>query len=148
MFRFSVIAAAMLLSAQVTCAQAHGSESSEPPPAKQDTPAVPVSVAVVNNRPMLVDLKGMTLYYFDRDDSGRKSSCDGKCTERWTPVAASANARPSGDFTTITRSDGSKMWAFRYRPLYSSNRDKAPGDTNGTDDPSSLWHVVRPLRAG
>ena len=144
MFRFSVIAAAMLLSAQATLAHAHGSDSAAPPPAKQDTPAVPVSVAVVNNRPMLVDLKGMTLYYFDRDDSGRKSSCDGKCTERWTPVAASAHARPSGDFTTITRSDGSKMWAFRYRPLYSSNRDKAPGDTNGTDDPSSLWHVVRP----
>src|SRR5258708_33069053 len=144
MSRFLVIAAAMLLSAQVTCAHAHGSESSVSPPAKQDPTAVPVSVAVVNNRPMLVDLKGMTLYYFDRDDSGRKSSCDGKCTERWTPVAASANARPSGDFTTITRSDGSKMWAFRYRPLYSSNRDKAPGDTNGTDDPSSLWHVVRP----
>jgi len=142
MFRFSVIAAAMLLSAQATLAHAHGSDSAAPPPAKQE--AVPVGVSVVKNRPMLVDLKGMTLYYFDRDDSGKKSSCDGKCTERWTPVAASANAQPSGDFTTITRSDGSKMWAFRYRPLYSSNRDKAPGDTNGTDDPSSLWHVVRP----
>ncbi len=144
MFRFLVIAAAMMLSAQAMPAHANSSASSEPPPSKQDTPAVPVQVTVVNNRPMLVDLKGMTLYYFERDDSGKKSNCDGKCTERWIPVAASANAQPSGDFTVITRSDGSKMWAFRYRPLYSSHTDKAPGDTNGTDDPSRLWHVVRP----
>jgi predicted lipoprotein with Yx(FWY)xxD motif len=144
MFRFLVIAAAMLVSAATTFAHAHGSESSEPPPAKQDTPAVPVRVVVVKNRPMLVDLKGMTLYYFERDDTGKKSVCDGKCTESWIPVAASANAQPSGDFTVITRNDGSKMWAFRYRPLYGSHADKGPGDANGTDDPSNLWHVVRP----
>jgi predicted lipoprotein with Yx(FWY)xxD motif len=143
MSRFLMIAAALLLSAQAAYANGHGSASAEPPPAK-DAPAVPVSVAVVKDRPMLVDLKGMTLYYYDRDDTGRKSSCDGKCAERWIPVAASANAQPSGDFTTITRSDGSKMWAFRNRPLYSSPADKAPGDTNGADDPSRLWHVVRP----
>jgi predicted lipoprotein with Yx(FWY)xxD motif len=142
MFRLLMIATAMLLSAQATLAHAHGSESSAPPPPKQE--GVPVHVTIVRNRSMLVDLKGMTLYYFERDNTGKTSTCDGKCTERWIPVAASANAQPSGDFTTITRSDGSKMWAFRYRPLYSSNTDKAPGDINGTDDPSNLWHVVRP----
>jgi predicted lipoprotein with Yx(FWY)xxD motif len=36
------------------------------------------------------------------------------------------------------------MWANRYRPLYSSRADKAPGDANGADDPSNLWHVARP----
>jgi predicted lipoprotein with Yx(FWY)xxD motif len=142
MFRLLMIATAMLLSAQATRAHAHGSESAPPPPPKQE--GVPVHVAIVKNRPMLIDLKGMTLYYFEQDNTGKTSTCDGKCTERWIPVAASANAQPSGDFTTITRSDGSKMWAFRHRPLYSSNTDKARGDTNGTDDPSNLWHVVRP----
>jgi predicted lipoprotein with Yx(FWY)xxD motif len=144
MLRFFAIAAAMLISAQTTFAHAHGSESSAPPPAKQDTPAVPVRVILVKNRPMLVDPKGMTLYYFDRDDSGNKSTCDGKCTERWIPVTASDSAQASGDFTVITRNDGSKMWAFRYRPLYISQADKAPGETNGSDDPSNLWHVARP----
>ena len=133
-----------MLSAQTTLAHALGSESSEPPPPKQDTPAVPVRAIIVKNRPMLVDLKGMTLYYFERDDSGHKSTCDGKCTESWIPVTASANAQASGDFTVITRSDGSKMWANRYRPLYGSRADKAPGDTSGVDDPSNLWHVARP----
>jgi predicted lipoprotein with Yx(FWY)xxD motif len=142
MFRFLVIAATILLSAQTILAHAHGSESTEPPPPKQDTPAVPVRAIIIKNRPMLVDLKGMTLYYFERDDSGDKSTCDGKCTESWIPVTASANAQASGDFTVITRSDGSKMWANRYRPLYRSHADKAPGDTNGADDPSNLWHVA------
>jgi predicted lipoprotein with Yx(FWY)xxD motif len=36
------------------------------------------------------------------------------------------------------------MWANRYRPLYRSHADKAPGDTNGADDPSNLWHIARP----
>ena len=75
MFRFLsrllLIAAAMLVSTQIPLAQAHGSESSEAPPAaKQDAPALPVRAIIVNRRPILVDLKGMTLYYFDRDDSG------------------------------------------------------------------------------
>jgi predicted lipoprotein with Yx(FWY)xxD motif len=144
MFRFLQIAAAMLIFAPATFALAHGSESSAPPPAKEDTPAVPVRVILVKNRPMLVDLNGMTLYYFDHDDSGNKSTCDGKCTERWIPVAASDTAQASGDFTVITRSDGSKMWAFRYRPLYIFHADKAPGDTYGSYDASNLWHVARP----
>ena len=144
MFRFLVIFAAMLVSAPATLAHAHGSESSEAPPPKQDPLAVPVHVNVVKDRPMLVDLKGMTLYYFERDDSGNKSTCDGKCAEHWIPVAASPNAQASGDFTVIIRSDGSRMWAFRYRPLYASRADKAPGDVSGADDPSKLWHVARP----
>ncbi len=83
MFKFLVIAATILLSAQTILAHAHGSESTEPPPPKQDTPAVPVRAIIIKNRPMLVDLKGMTLYYFERDDSGDKSTCDGKCSESW-----------------------------------------------------------------
>jgi predicted lipoprotein with Yx(FWY)xxD motif len=85
----------------------------------------------------------MTLYYYDRDDAGNKSTCDGKCAERWIPVAAADNATAKGDFTVIIRSDNSKMWAYRNRPLYTSPADKAPGDANGID-PANLWHVARP----
>ena len=143
MFRFLVIVAAMLVSAQATLAHAHGSESSEAPPPKQDPLAVPVHVSVVKDRPMLVDLKGMTLYYFERDDSGNKSTCDGKCAEIRPPLPAPANAVATGDFTVITRSDGSKMWAYRYRPLYTSQLDAAPGDIKG-DSPTQAWRVARP----
>ena len=47
------------------------------------------------------------------------------------------------DDTVIVRSDKSKMWAYRYRPLYTSRDDHAPGDANGSD-PSNLWHIARP----
>jgi predicted lipoprotein with Yx(FWY)xxD motif len=92
---------------------------------------------------MFVDANGMTLYYFDRDTSGNQSTCEGKCNERWIPLPASANAEAKGDFTVITRNDGSKMWAYRYRPLYTSQSDKTPGDTNGFDG-ANLWHIARP----
>jgi len=92
---------------------------------------------------MLVDLKGMTLYYFDRDDTGDKSNCNGKCVERWVPLTASADSQPFGDFTVITRDDGSKMWAYRYRPLYTSETDKTPGEANGAGA-STQWHIARP----
>jgi len=87
----------------------------------------------------------MTLYYYERDTSGKTSNCDGKCTESWTPLSATTDAKAVGDFTVITRNDGSKMWAYRYRPLYTSPRDKAPGEANGYDASSpNYWHIARP----
>jgi predicted lipoprotein with Yx(FWY)xxD motif len=140
MFRSVIIAAALLLFA--TEAFAHGSEAAAPPPPPKDVPP-PVTLGKTKKGTVLADSKGMTLYYFDRDDSGNKSTCDGKCTEKWIPLAADKAAQASGDFTVIVRSDGSKMWAYRYRPLYTSPDDKAPGDTNGFD-PQNLWHIARP----
>ena len=140
MLRFAMIAAAILLSASP--ALASEGESASPPPKKgpQEAPAQVISTP---RGIMLVDPKGMTLYYFDRDDSGNKSNCDAACTRRWTPLAAPADAQATGDFTTIVRNDGSKMWAYRYRPLYTSAADKAPGDANGADA-TTLWHIARP----
>ena len=139
MFRFIVVTAALLLF--TTEAFAHGSEAAAPPPPKDVPP--PVQLSKTKKGTALADSRGMTLYYFDRDDSGNKSNCDGKCTEKWIPLAADKNAAASGDFTVIVRSDGSRMWAYRYRPLYTSGEDKAPGDTNGFD-PQNLWHIARP----
>jgi predicted lipoprotein with Yx(FWY)xxD motif len=140
MFRFVIFAAALLFSAGE--ALAHGSEAAAPPPPpKQEAP--PVTVATTKKGTVLADPKGMTLYYFDRDDSGNKSNCDGACAAKWIPLSATKDAQAAGDFTVIVRSDGSKMWAYRYRPLYTSDQDKAPGDTNGFDS-QNLWHIARP----
>jgi predicted lipoprotein with Yx(FWY)xxD motif len=143
MFRLAMMmAVAVLLSASEALANGHGS-SEPPPPPKQDTPAVPIKISRTSRGSVLADSRGMTLYYFDRDDSGNKSTCDGKCAEKWIPLAANANAKATGDFTLIVRSDSSRMWAYRNRPLYTWHEDKAPGDTNGID-PSNLWHIARP----
>ena len=134
-----MIVAALLASTEM----AIGHESSSPPPApKEDNSTMP-KVAQTKRGLVLVDPKGMTLYYFDRDTTGDSSTCEGKCTEKFAPLAAPNNAKASGDFTLITRSDGSKMWAYRYRPLYTSPADKAPGDANGTAT-TLQWRIARP----
>jgi predicted lipoprotein with Yx(FWY)xxD motif len=139
MLRLAMMAAALLLS--VNEALAHGDEPAAAPK-KELPPVFPAKVAQTKQGPILVDNKGMTLYTFDRD-TGSKSACEAKCTERWTPLAAPADAPPKGDFTVVTRSDGSRMWAYRFRPLYTSASDKAPGDANGFDG-ANLWHIARP----
>jgi len=53
------------------------------------------------------------------------------CTDLWPPVVASADAEPVGDWTIITRSDGSRQWAFDEQPLYTSVRDNRAGDVIG-----------------
>jgi predicted lipoprotein with Yx(FWY)xxD motif len=138
MLRFAMIAAAVLFSASPALADEGGTA---PPAAKVQ--GAPAQIIATSHGIMLVDSKGMTLYYFDRDDSGNKSNCDAACTQRWTPLAAPADAQAIGDFTVIVRSDGSKMWAYRYRPLYTSQADKAPGDANGAGA-TTLWHIARP----
>ena len=137
MLRFAVIAAALLLSAGE--ALAHGEEPAPPP--KKEAPMFPVKVVQTRKGQIFVDNNGMTLYTFDRDTSGDKSTCDGKCSERWKPLTATNDAEAKGDFTVIVRNDGSKMWAYRYRPLYTSQSDQAPGDVYGFDP---HWHVARP----
>jgi predicted lipoprotein with Yx(FWY)xxD motif len=139
MLRVAVIATAFLLSAGE--ALAHGEEPAPPP--KKDVALFPAKITKSAKGMIFVDNNGMTLYTFDRDTFGNKSTCDDKCTERWKPLAAANDAEAKGDFTVITRSDGSKMWAYRYRPLYTSQSDHAPGDFNG-NDPANLWHIARP----
>lgn len=139
MLRLLVIAAVLLLSAAEV--SAHGDESAPPP--KKGPSVSPAQITRTSRGTVLADPRGRTLYYFDGDDSGNKSNCEGKCTERWIPFAAPADAEPTGDFTLIVRSDGSRMWAYRYRPLYFSRQDKEPGDVNGYDT-SNLWHIARP----
>lgn len=141
MFRFVVATAIIVLSAGPALANGHGGEA--PPPPKPDATNAPAKVILTKQGPTLVDLKGMTLYYYERDTTGKTSNCNGKCTESWVPLPATADAKAIGDFTVISRNDGSRMWAYRYRPLYTSPADKAPGDANGNAT-TLQWRIARP----
>src|ERR671910_2624828 len=88
--------------------------------------AAPAKVADTSKGKALVDAKGMTLYIFDRDSAG-KSACNGQCAVNWPPLMAAGDAKASGDWTIVTRDDGSKMWAYKGKPLYTWINDKAPG---------------------
>ena len=95
---------------------------------------------------VLADEKGMTLYTFDKDEPSM-SNCNGKCAEAWPPLFAPADAKAVGDFTVVTRKDGSKQWALKGMPLYTWVKDTKPGDVTG-DGFKDVWHVARPPSRG
>ncbi len=88
----------------------------------------------------LVDAKGMTLYTFDKD-AGGKSMCNGPCATNWPPLMASGDAKNMGDWTVVTRDDGSKQWAYKGKPVYTWVKDTKPGDKTG-DGVNSVWHTA------
>jgi predicted lipoprotein with Yx(FWY)xxD motif len=91
---------------------------------------------------VLADAHGMSLYVFDKDETG-KSVCNGACAANWPPLAASHGAAGGDGFSVILRDDGFSQWAYRGRPLYTWIRDQKPGDTTG-DGFLDVWHVARP----
>ena len=92
---------------------------------------------------VLVDAKGMTLYTFDKDMAG-KSACNGPCAKNWPPLLVADGAKASGDWSTVTRDDGLKQWAYKGKPLYAWVKDTKPGDTTGDGFLNGAWHIARP----
>ena len=94
------------------------------------------------NGGVLVARGGMTLYTFDKDaaNSG-KSVCNGPCAGLWPPLMATAADQASGDYSIITRDDGSRQWAYKGKPLYMYKSDQKAGDRSG-DKFKDVWHVI------
>lgn len=90
----------------------------------------------------LTNAAGMTLYTFDKD-SGSKSACNGPCAANWPPLMATDGDQASGDYSVITRDDGSKQWAYKGKPLYLWVKDRKPGEKTG-DGVNKVWHVATP----
>lgn len=53
------------------------------------------------------------------------------CTDLWPPLLAPADAKTVGAWSTVERRDGSIQWAYDEQPLYTSTKDRQPGDTIG-----------------
>ena len=87
------------------------------------------------------DAKGMTLYTFDKDEAG-KSNCYDKCATNWPPFMAAADAKAEGEWSIVDRTDGSKMWAYEDKPLYTYIDDKKAGDGTG-EGKGGVWHVAK-----
>jgi len=87
-----------------------------------------------------VDVKGMSLYTFDKDTTG-KSNCNDKCAIAWPPLPVAADGKAAGDWTIVTRDDGSKQWAFKGKALYTWMNDKKPGDVTG--DGVNGFHLAK-----
>ena len=91
---------------------------------------------------VLVGTNGMTLYTFDNDKVAGKSACNGPCATLWPPLTATASDQSMGDWTVITRDDGSRQWAYKGKPVYFYQADKAAGDKTG-ENFRNVWHTVK-----
>lgn len=94
----------------------------------------------------LTDIKGMTLYTFKKDTTG-KSACEGACVDNWPlffrETVEAKDGLAAADFGTITRTDGKKQTTYKGMPLYYFIKDAKPGDTMG-QGVKDLWSVARP----
>jgi predicted lipoprotein with Yx(FWY)xxD motif len=55
----------------------------------------------------------------------------------------SGDAKDAGNWTVVTRDDGTKQWAYKGKPLYFWKDDKKPGDVEG-DNRGNVWHIAKP----
>ena len=98
---------------------------------------------------VLTDSRGMTLYFFITDiPASGASTCyaAANCTHFW-PIFNADTIRVSpplaaADFSTITRTDGTKQTTYRGWPLYYFLNDKVPGDVRG-ENVLKTWYVAK-----
>ncbi len=115
-----------------------GYGSATPAPAAGAT-AIRAGSVTVDGRPetVLVDSRGLTLYYFTPDKGG-KVTCTGGCAQAWPPLKLTAGATPpqtpgglTGSIATVTSPDGGQQITFNGFPVYAYAGDSAPGQVNG-----------------
>ena len=99
-----------------------------------------VKTMTIEGKEVITDANDMTLYVWDKDAVG-VSNCYDQCAANWPPLIASADAQAEGDFTLVDRTDGTKIWAYKGRPLYLWVKDGKPGDTTG-DGVGGSWHTA------
>jgi len=94
----------------------------------------------------LTDGKGMSLYYFTKDEKN-VSHCIEGCAVNWPPFYVDPSTANDGlkqsDFATETRTDGRKQTLYKGRPLYYFKNDIYPGDIFGHGI-GDVWFLVTP----
>ncbi len=96
---------------------------------------------------------GFTLYMFGKDTPGNgASACTGSCAAAWPPFYADSgslnlpSSLSSSNFSTITRSDGSKQTTYNGWPLYYFSSDIRSGSMlgEGANQYGGLWYAIPP----
>jgi predicted lipoprotein with Yx(FWY)xxD motif len=103
---------------------------------------IDVQMVYANEAVALTDFRGLTLYAYSGDVKSDGQVCTERgCRMTWLPVSAPALASRIGDFSVVSRVDGTTQWAYRGRPLYLYSGDELPGDALGASvDPK--WAVA------
>ena len=112
-------------------------------PSRNDAPITPVEISVFiqAGRYVFNTDDSRPIYSFD-NDRREESNCEAVCAMTWQPVTAPSTATMVGDWKAIERTDKSKQWAYKGKPVYTYARDR-PGQITG-DGVDGLWHVVKP----
>ena len=159
---FSAVALAVLLTAcgggsQTTPTTAPTTaEGSTSAPAETSAPAsspVPAGAAELKTASsgagqIVVDAKGMSIYFFTKDvkDSGT-SACTGACITAWPPVLTESDSPAvegvTGTVGTIATPEGKKQVTVNGLPVYYYVQDKAAGDITG-QGVNDVWYLVSP----
>ena len=133
-----------LLSAAAGLALIAGAVFADTPAASESAqPAATPGVVTTQPFPggvVHADITNRTLYTSDRDKAG-KSACDAACAQTWTPLQAAWMAKGTGDWSVLTRDDGTKQWAYQGKPLYTFTGDHKLGDING-DGVEGQWRAL------
>lgn len=125
--------------------------SSPSGPASASAPAAATAdlkVADSSAGKIVVDGKGMSVYYYTKDvkDSGT-SACTGGCLEAWPPVLATADTPTvdgvTGTVGTIATPDAKSQLTINGMPVYYYAKDMAAGDITG-QGVGSVWYLVAP----
>ena len=129
---------------------AAGSSSTSGPASTSAPAAATADLKVADSKSgrIVVDGKGMSVYYYTKDvkDSGT-SACTGGCLDAWPPVLATADTPTvdgvTGTVGTIATPDGKKQLTINGMPVYLYAKDLAPGDITG-QGVGGVWYLVAP----
>ncbi|NUP59899.1 MAG: hypothetical protein HOQ06_10570 [Pseudarthrobacter sp.] len=122
--------------------------STASPTASASTAAAELMTASSSAGTIVVDAKGMSVYFFTKDTKGSgTSACTGGCLTQWPPVTTTS-ATPSasgvtGTLGTITTPDGKKQVTLNGMPLYHFAKDTKAGDVLG-QGVNNVWYLANP----
>ena len=85
---------------------------------------------------------GEPLYTYRNDTMVGMSHCFEACAVSWPPLLAAPQPQPSPDWTLVTREDGSRQWAYRDKPLYTSSLPYAR--VKAALAPGGVWEPAQP----
>jgi len=129
---------------------AAGSASTSGPASSSAPAAAEADLKVADSKAgqIVVDGKGMSVYYYTKDvkDSGT-STCTGGCLDAWPPVLATADTPTvdgvTGTVGTIATPDGKKQLTINGMPVYLYAKDLAAGDVTG-QGVGGVWYLIAP----
>jgi predicted lipoprotein with Yx(FWY)xxD motif len=97
---------------------------------------------------IVVDAKGMSLYFFTKDgkDSGT-SACTAECLAAWPPLLTTSDEPTvegvTGTVGTITTPEGARQVTLNGLPLYYFAKDTKAGDILG-QGVNGVWYLADP----